>query len=310
MNQELELLERVDLYLEGKLPLKDAEDFELRMKTDQQLSDLVFRQKISNDLIVAERLHALKTRMDLDFNAGLVKGSKGGGKWWIVGISISAIISMSLLYLSTNQKSETRIFPNLKKEEVDLKAPLTDASESKEFNRKENKNSKASIDEDSDLKELDMENPVKSEAVEELHEPLSQNKLSPEEKDVSPSIVTPPKENISDVHNLPFSEENVKEGKVKINETHKDLQIKKGSEYSFRPEYGEVAQLPVESGKDAEIKIFSRSGNLVYSEKLIGVENYTWDGRSIQGGISPAGLYIYMLEYTNGEKESGQIVIY
>ena len=79
---------------------------------------------------------------------------------------------------------------------------------------------------------------------------------------------------------------------------------------SFKPEFGESAQIPVAENSTGKIAIYNRAGILVWSDVLVGENNYNWDGKNNQGGISATGLYHYQLDYSSENKSSGQLLIY
>ncbi|UOQ68231.1 gliding motility-associated C-terminal domain-containing protein [Hymenobacter volaticus] len=64
-----------------------------------------------------------------------------------------------------------------------------------------------------------------------------------------------------------------------------------------------IPELPADfcDSRFATIKIFSRWGNLVYESKD---RNFSWDG-----GKQAAGVYYYLIEYTDGRKYKGPITL-
>ncbi|WP_028978771.1 hypothetical protein [Sporocytophaga myxococcoides] len=83
---------------------------------------------------------------------------------------------------------------------------------------------------------------------------------------------------------------------------------KKQQAYSFNPTYGETVNIKVENA--GTITIRNRAGIVVFSGSVFSGEDFNWDGQSSSGGISAPGLYIYSLEYNNGNSVRGEILIY
>ena len=78
--------------------------------------------------------------------------------------------------------------------------------------------------------------------------------------------------------------------------------------YSFNPAYGET--ITIKADGDGIITIRNRAGVVVFSGNVSSGEDFTWDGQTLSGGISTPGLYIYSLEYKNGNSVRGEILIY
>ncbi|QNH60547.1 gliding motility-associated C-terminal domain-containing protein [Hymenobacter sediminicola] len=70
-----------------------------------------------------------------------------------------------------------------------------------------------------------------------------------------------------------------------------------------RNEFFTIPNLPPDfcDSRFASIKVFSRWGNQVYESKL---RNFRWNG-----GQQPAGVYFYLIEFTDGRKYKGPITL-
>jgi len=79
---------------------------------------------------------------------------------------------------------------------------------------------------------------------------------------------------------------------------------------SFNPHAGERFNYPVSDESDAQIIIYNRGGQSVYKTNLLKGETQFWDGTNQNGQILPTGMYIYIIEYVSGIKETGEIVIF
>ncbi|GAL84759.1 hypothetical protein CHU_2054 [Sporocytophaga myxococcoides] len=78
--------------------------------------------------------------------------------------------------------------------------------------------------------------------------------------------------------------------------------------YSFNPGYGETINMKVEG--EGGVTIWNRAGIVVFSANVFSGQEFTWDGHTSSGGISAPGVYIYSLEYQNGNTVRGEILIY
>jgi hypothetical protein len=82
----------------------------------------------------------------------------------------------------------------------------------------------------------------------------------------------------------------------------------KANVFAFTPEL-EKWKIPVQQKKYGTIKIFNKSGILVHqSEVSYESENY-WEGISLSGQALETGYYTYIIDYTDGEQESGSVSI-
>lgn len=82
----------------------------------------------------------------------------------------------------------------------------------------------------------------------------------------------------------------------------------KKTSYVFAPEKGETWKIAGNNTDDFTITILNMAGTQVYKSHLMQGE-FEWQGIGQQGEYLSAGLYIYIIEYTNGQKETGQVTI-
>lgn len=75
----------------------------------------------------------------------------------------------------------------------------------------------------------------------------------------------------------------------------------------FNPSMGQVWEIP-SSEKNGKITIFTRNGSVVYEQQLYADEPSTWDGYGNNGSM-PAGYYIFVIEYRDGDQLKGSITI-
>lgn len=78
--------------------------------------------------------------------------------------------------------------------------------------------------------------------------------------------------------------------------------------YVFAPEKGETWKISGNNNADFTITIINIAGTQVYKSQIMQGE-FEWQGIGQQGEYLSAGLYIYVIEYTNGQKENGQVTI-
>ncbi len=79
---------------------------------------------------------------------------------------------------------------------------------------------------------------------------------------------------------------------------------------SFSPHAGEYFTYPVSGEQDANITLYNRAGQLVYKARLSKGESGSWDGTNQNGQLLSTGVYIYIIEYLSGTKETGEVVIF
>jgi hypothetical protein len=79
---------------------------------------------------------------------------------------------------------------------------------------------------------------------------------------------------------------------------------------SFSPHVGEQFNYPVSGDSDAEITIYNRGGQLVHKTHVAKGASEFWDGTNQNGQLLPTGMYIYIIEYLSGIKETGEVVIF
>jgi hypothetical protein len=78
--------------------------------------------------------------------------------------------------------------------------------------------------------------------------------------------------------------------------------------YVFAPEKGEIWKISGNDNADFTITILNMAGTQVYKSQILNGE-FEWQGIGQHGEYLSAGLYIYVIEYTNGQKENGQVTI-
>lgn len=82
----------------------------------------------------------------------------------------------------------------------------------------------------------------------------------------------------------------------------------KKTSYVFAPEKGETWKISGNDNADFTITLINIAGTQVYKSQIMQGE-FEWQGIGQHGEYLSAGLYIYIIEYTNGQKENGQVTI-
>ena len=81
------------------------------------------------------------------------------------------------------------------------------------------------------------------------------------------------------------------------------------SKFVFNPEIGEVWRIPVKENSIFSLYIYNSSKEIVFQLNSTSKDNFEWQGTSSSGKELEAGLYAYVIEINNGDKEYGQVTI-
>ncbi len=76
----------------------------------------------------------------------------------------------------------------------------------------------------------------------------------------------------------------------------------------FSPDF-EIWNIPIEPGHPGVLKIFNRSGQIVYQLKFDGSPVETWNGKNQNGEALPYGLYPFTIKYDAGGIFTGTVTI-
>ncbi len=375
MNIGEETLELIDRYLSDALTESEKESFNLRLAQDVEFKTLVENQKLANDLILGDRLHALKSMMDEDFSSGKVRSNQKSlnkGKLFLFG-GLALIASAVMVYLilgneAVKQNSAVVDSGHLKSNQnPEVKSAGTAPEEiaTSIKSKKTEGNSRKVKDVEKQAESERLETPAFADAlIGSDNEPVVIAKDDQDKKELLPLVVeircalktiqakvksepacmdkedgrlivgkTEPYVNpltygiSSTVGDTLWQSSNIFSNlpsgnyAVSVKDANgclmhvKDLVeigsrecIKAKQTYSFNPAYNETINIKVEG--EATITIRNRAGVVVFSGNVSSGEDFTWDGQTLSGGISAPGLYIYFLEYKNGNSARGEILIY
>jgi hypothetical protein len=363
MRPELDIYEKIDLYLEGKLSGSTLHEFENQLQTDSSLQSKLAAVKLTNELVINHQLLALKARMqkemkDIPFEptktnkklkiagvVGLISMTMVACYWWL---GINAPITATKQYIVKNT--------NAINNQGSLKAQPTPAI--------------ATSTTQPSIERASPEAPsVQTPMLTQMEHHIENTNTSLEPA-ISPlKTAQPPLHNSSDVNPCAgiilqsdiktnptcienatgeISFEDLKNGKTpyqfsinngtaftknahfthlqageyklslkdalgcqtilpSVHITTKEC-LKEITNFAFNPQYHETFPFPFKEGQTGSIQIYTRTGTLIYEAKLADAAG--WDGTQTNGSIATAGLYKYLIEFTDGTIKKGTVTIY
>lgn len=77
---------------------------------------------------------------------------------------------------------------------------------------------------------------------------------------------------------------------------------------SFSPAQGETWTFSGNDRNSYYLSIYNQAGQLIFKSSLLSGA-YEWSGINNAGSTVETGFYVYVVEYTNGKKENGQITV-
>jgi len=85
--------------------------------------------------------------------------------------------------------------------------------------------------------------------------------------------------------------------------------IQQGAKFNINPTIGETCSIPFNTDKKGSLTIYNRSGKIIYRATNPSAESVEWAGTDGYGALAEAGLYVYLIEYTDGTKVTGEVNI-
>ena len=79
-------------------------------------------------------------------------------------------------------------------------------------------------------------------------------------------------------------------------------------EFAFNPQYNETFKFPVSETAEGKIQILTRTGTLVFTATLGSTKE--WDGIALDGSSAKAGVYVFIVEFSNGKIKKGYVTLY
>ena len=303
MRIEIELVEKIDRYLSDAFNEVELSHFEKELAGSQDLKILVEDQKISNLIVVGNRLNSVKNLMTEDFFESTSSSNFFSNyKWWIA-VSTIAIGGFVYLYLSKEKQVQN---PKIKQNEI--KSILLPDSVTTIIQDRKGEKFVATSKINNEHKDIIVltEEPVNLSENAFITNKSKEEKVAfvelKENQKPEPSV----KNEIQKIPDTVAENTNTVKEDIALIET----KIEKLKTISFKPEFGETAQIPLLENASVKLSISNRAGILIWTDSVVGENMYIWDGKNNQGGISSPGLYNYILEYSAGTKVFGQLIIY
>ncbi|WP_018343843.1 SprB repeat-containing protein [Cytophaga aurantiaca] len=85
--------------------------------------------------------------------------------------------------------------------------------------------------------------------------------------------------------------------------------LQQGVKFNINPTIGETCSIPFDADKKGNVTIYSRSGKIIYRASNPSADHVEWSGTDGYGVLAEAGLYVYIIEYTDGTKVTGEVNI-
>ena len=79
--------------------------------------------------------------------------------------------------------------------------------------------------------------------------------------------------------------------------------------FNINPTIGEVCKIPSNTAKKGDLTVYNRSGKIIYHTTNHSDEYIEWNGTDGYGALVDQGLYVYIIEYSDGTKETGEVNI-
>lgn len=97
--------------------------------------------------------------------------------------------------------------------------------------------------------------------------------------------------------------------KTIIKEKNCAVAVPKQTKFNINPTIGEVCSIPINPNKTGNLTIYNRSGKIIFRVTNNSNESIEWDGTDGYGSLVEQGLYVYIIEYSDGAKDSGEVNI-
>jgi hypothetical protein len=82
-----------------------------------------------------------------------------------------------------------------------------------------------------------------------------------------------------------------------------------GEKFNINPTIGETCSIPFNTDKKGNLTIYNRSGKIILKATNPSSDYVEWNGTDVYGALAEAGLYVYIIEYTDGIKVTGEVNI-
>ncbi len=85
--------------------------------------------------------------------------------------------------------------------------------------------------------------------------------------------------------------------------------IQQGTKFNINPTIGETCIIPFNTDKKGNLSIYNRGGKVVHRQTNPSSNELEWNGTDEYGALAAPGLYVYLIEYTDGTKVTGEVNI-
>jgi hypothetical protein len=85
--------------------------------------------------------------------------------------------------------------------------------------------------------------------------------------------------------------------------------IQQTNKFNINPSIGEICIIPFAKNKTGNLTVYSRSGMIIFKVTNHTEDTVEWNGNDGHGTLAEPGHYIYIIEYNDGSKESGEVNI-
>lgn len=320
MRPELETYHLIDRYLNGELVGEELSSFEAKMQSEADFAQEIELQKLTNSVIAGAAYDRLRAQMKADIRALDSKKASSKSIWKrvIAGSSIAICAGFGYYFYtrSENVLGKMQGVDNQSNESVSKKPEVAS-----KLAVPEKKLEEKAIHQTSPKQELKSQQEAKPN-----ESPISTQKL---ETEVPKAIEVPvvhskePALQEQEIVSHRFIHEPAHAPVVKSKEErHVKKEAAKSEEieapqekhhtqaaYTIHASSGETWKIPVEPDKEYTIQVYNSAGVLVFKHSSQNEHLTEWDGTASNGALLEAGIYVYIIEYVNGTKETGQITI-
>lgn len=85
--------------------------------------------------------------------------------------------------------------------------------------------------------------------------------------------------------------------------------IQQGSKFNINPSIGETCSIPFNTDKKGNLTIYNRNGKIIHRETNPEKDYIEWNGTDGYGALVESGLYVYVIDYMDGTKVTGEVNI-
>lgn len=280
MRPEFEKYSLIDNYLSGKLTEQESSAFEKSMAEDPALREDVFDRKVVNEIIIENRFFDIAAGLRTPASITQRIFSKSVKRFVGIGAAITVILFTPYYF---SKRSEQTVETSVSADQTALSSETTASSE------------------ESSPKEIVLEEQLQetnpADLVDSVSTPSEQSteaikaETSTKEKT---TVASTKKKAKSYILEIPIDDPSAKHS---------------SNSYAFNPSKNQSWKVPMGNYKQANLTIFNKEGDEVYSASIETGKNNRWNGLSAAGMKQKAGKYTYLLDFGNGKIEHGHVTI-